>query len=180
MLFVAHIAPGLTGLLAFMCTVARTRRGQTLGRLADAFLATLTVEIICILGLMADAGAECLKFIRLLDTEDLPVADLYREVSRFLDRIHWLFIERGVLEVPGHAAYLLKWLSKRHFYIVDGVGRCLGGEPLTAATLDTCSDHLASWVCLAREALRAECPEFDLISSFGLLRRCRRRPQRPL
>ena len=109
----SRAALGLTGLIAFMCTVARTRRGQTLGQLANAWLATLTVEIIFILGLMADAGVACLKFIRLMDTEDLPVADLYREVSRFLDRIHWLFIERGVLEVPGHAASLVKWLSKK-------------------------------------------------------------------
>ena len=69
-------ALGLTGLIAFGCTVARTRRGQTLGQLANAWLATLIVYIIFILGLMADAGVACLKFIRLIDTGDLPVADL--------------------------------------------------------------------------------------------------------
>lgn len=35
-----------------------------------------------------------------------------------MDRIHWLFQERGCFLIDGHASYVADWLNKRRFFMV--------------------------------------------------------------
>ena len=112
--------------------------------------------------------AEALHLIRLMDSEDAQVADLCKEIESFLDRITWLFHEDGCLHVPGHVAYILKWLEKPHFYIVDGVGKCIGGGGYPREALDYAFAIFRSWTVLVRSVLAAEFPSFDLMASFSV------------
>ena len=156
----------LSAYVLFATKLAVMRRGERQGHAAETFLEALEPTLIVLLGMMADAGSEALTFIRLLDTEEMPMADTCREVDAFLDRITWLFHERGCLTVAGHTACVIDWLSQPHFFMVRGAGKCIGGG-VAEATLGAAFSHMTAWTLLARSVLQAEFPEFDLVSAFA-------------
>eukprot|EP00974_Lingulodinium_polyedra_P111701 10802339-Lingulodinium_polyedra.AAC.1 len=66
----------MSGLLSFLVKVAGQRKGRAEGKAAEVFLETLCDDLLVQAAMMCDDGSETLKLIRILDTEDLPVADL--------------------------------------------------------------------------------------------------------
>jgi hypothetical protein len=94
----------------------------------------------------------------------------------FLDRIVWMFHQGGVLTYPSHTSYILEWLKTSHFVSVGGAfGKCIGGSSDYVDELGTAFGHLRTWTALARDVLRAEFPEFDLVSAFSVFRLPKRR-----
>ena len=125
--------------IAFAVKVANLRRDRTEGGHALTFLNTMCVALWVLAAMMCEGSAEAMELIRFLDTESVSVPDLVQRVINFLDRITWLFFERGVLEVQGHTTFILKWMETQHFYSVRGEGRRIGGEKVSEAILQDCA-----------------------------------------
>ena len=106
----------LSAYVLFATKLSVLRKGDKAGKAAAYFLDALSVELVVIWAMMADAGSEALNLIRFLDREDLPIADLCKSVSGFLDRITWLFHHDGCLHSNGHVEYVTEWLRKPHFF----------------------------------------------------------------
>ena len=157
-----------TGLLSFCTQVIIIRKNKTEGKAMKTFLETVCLKIWLLAAMMADAAAETLCIIRLFDTENINLATMCQHINAFLDRITWLFFERGCFKIQGHVAWIMIWLKSRHFVLVDGIAKTIGGEAISETIIDGCLQHLQSWVRLAKSTLDAECPAYSLVSCFGV------------
>jgi hypothetical protein len=98
---------------AVVCTaveVARDRKGQPEGDKASVFLDLLTEERLVVLAMLADAGDEAMALTRYLDCESFETELLTEEISRFLERIRWLFTNAGCLQT-GYTACIIEYLA---------------------------------------------------------------------
>jgi len=168
----SRVVLGIDAYLLFAVKVSVIRKGEREGRAAVAFLNAFSTggdgKTFILLAMMADAGVEALVLIRFMDTGDMVIEDLCAEIEAFLDRIVWLFHHGGCFKIAGHTAYALEWLSKPHFVTINGTGKCIGGGEVSKNTLDECLSHLQAWTVLAKHCIKAEFPEFDLVSSFSV------------
>ncbi len=158
----------ITALIAFCNSVSIMRKGTNPGKACAAFLMHLTMEIILIAAMMADAGAEVMALIRIFDTELVITAVMVEAIYDFLNRITWLFYEGGVFVVDGHTKFILGWAQSQHFFLVDGGGRSLGGTPITDVQKSTALAPMKAWVKLAKATLEAEFPSTGLVHAFGV------------
>ena len=157
---------GLTGYLAFAVKLSIVRKGEREARVALAFLNSLTVVLLLVAAMMADGAVVVMILIRMFDTEDVSTPDMCTAVEDLLDRLTWLFYKGGCFAVPGHVSFVLQWLREPHFYTIDGVGKCIGGSPVTDAQKTESLQHLQTWCVLVRSCLSAEFPSFSLICAF--------------
>ena len=51
-------------------------------------------------------------------TQELVTGDLCELMECVLDRVHWLFQQRGCFLIDGHTSYAIEWLKKRRFFMV--------------------------------------------------------------
>ena len=144
------------------------RKGTTPGKACAAFLMALTMDIILIAAMMADAGAEVMILIRIVDTEAVITAVMVEAIYDFLKRITWLFYEGGVFVVEGHTKFIVHWAQTRHFFLVDGGGRSVGGTAITDEQKSTALAPMKAWVKLAQATLDAEFPSTGLVHAFGV------------
>ena len=159
----------LTSYIAFANKLAVARKGTTEGNVGKTFLETINVTFVLLLAMMADAGMEALNLIRFLDDEEVSIGEICHRVIAFLDHVTWLFHDEGCFKVSGHVAFVIEWLSKPHFYMVDGEGRCIGGSGISESAKQEAFAHMRAWTLLAREVLSAEFPDFDLVDAFSVL-----------
>ena len=124
-----------SGLLSFLMKVAVQRKGRVEGKAAELFLETVCTDLLVQAAMLCDASSETLQLIRVMDKEDIPVADLCATTQAFLTRLDWMFNDLGVLHVDGHTRYILKWLERPHFISVNRRGRCLGVARSTMTAL---------------------------------------------
>jgi hypothetical protein len=117
----------MSGLLSFLVEVAVRRKGRVEGKAAEAFLEVVCDDLLLQAAMMCDASSETLQLIRVLDTEDTPVADLCANLQAFITRLSWLFNDRGRLQVEGHTRHIMQWLATPHCVSANGRGKCLGG-----------------------------------------------------
>ena len=123
--------------------------------------------------MLCDASSETLQLSRMMDTEDIPVADLCANTQAFLTRLDWLFNDLGFLHVDGHTRYILKWLERPHFMSVNGRGKCLGGgrqghhcsfSGAYASVGEVGAQHCGGRVPSIRHHLRALCFQSDRLA----------------
>ena len=154
--------------LMFAILVAVQRKGTAEGNVAEVFLQTITFDMFLLAAMMADAGAETLNLIRVLDTEDrLEVAAICQIIEQFLNNITWLFHEDGCMRANSYTKAMVTWLARPHFFLANGIGKVLGGGPPTDADLAKCFGHMRSFTLLARDVLDAEFPNFDVVCAFS-------------
>lgn len=157
----------MTGLLSFLMKVAVQRKGRVEGKAAESFLDAVCADLLVQAAMMCDASSETLQLIRVLDTEDIPVADLCASLQTFLTRLGWLFNDGGCLQVEGHTRHIVQWLATPHFLVVNGRGKCLGGGRLNDSIIEASMDRMRAWVKLARSIVDAEFPAFGIISALS-------------
>ena len=145
----------LTGLMAFCSKVSYVRKGTAAATACIAFLSVLTVEVLLLAAMMADAGTELMLLIRVLDTEAVVTAALAQCIHDFLNRIAWLFFDGGVFVVEGHIRFIVDWLATRHFFLVKGSGCSLGGTPPTQEQTELGLETMKAWTKLAEKTLEA-------------------------
>ncbi|CAE7707229.1 unnamed protein product [Symbiodinium sp. CCMP2592] len=159
----------LDALISTACWICVQRRGEEQGRDAGDFLAFLNEENEILMAMMSDAASACVGLTRSLDTEDYDAATLNWEITSLVQTLHFLFIEGSVVE-HGYTKQMLLYLRRQRAYM-DGQDRprCLGGPgTVSADMLQRCIDRLQMFVNLACETLRAEFPDYDLLSSFAI------------
>ena len=116
------------GVLAF-CQKLIIKRPQYTGRAAASFLMELCGERWLIAAMMSDAATETVNLIRQMDTENLNTTELCHLLESFLNNISWMFLSRGVLRVPGHVSFIIKWFEERtHNVVIGNQGHSIGGQ----------------------------------------------------
>ena len=154
--------------LGFAQKVTIIRKGEFAGKAMETFLWTVNADMYILAGMMSDGGVEAMRLIRFLDTEDVIIADIYEQITVFLDHVTWLFFEGGVFEINGHTSFIKKWYeAKPHHVRIGNNGRCFGGQAIREETLNAALSHMQSWVRLARHALDAEFPAFGVVVAFS-------------
>ena len=96
------------------------------------------------------------------------MAEICVAIDAFLDRITWLFHHNGIFQIEGHITFILEWLKKPHFFLVNNSAKSIGGKEVPAEILQRCLSRMQTWTALARDCLMAEFPDFGLISAFGV------------
>ena len=89
----------LTALIAFAMKLTILRKGEREGKAAVAFLTALSVQLMVLAAMMADAGNETMFLLRTLDTENLELSELNKILEDFMDRITFLFFKNGVFAI---------------------------------------------------------------------------------
>ena len=115
----------------------------------------LTVEVLLLAAMMADAGTELMLLIRVLDTETVVTAALAQRMHEFLNRIAWLFFDGCVFAVESHTRFIVDWLAARHFFLANDSGRSVGGTPLTQEQKELALETMKAWTKLAERILEA-------------------------
>eukprot|EP00971_Amphidinium_carterae_P046828 922700-Amphidinium_carterae.2 len=75
---------------------------------------------------MADAAQETIELLRAADGQ-VPVPELIHQVCDFRARIGFLFLEDGVWEINGFAAYASTQLKQQITWLVGNKACTLGG-----------------------------------------------------
>ena len=108
---------------AVWISVHRTGKPKTV---AQNFLRALTHEKLVMISMLADAADEAITLIRFLDTESVDGSEIQLEVQLFLSRMHHLFNEGRVSEVPGYCHHMLEQLKTPKGFLVDSVPKTIG------------------------------------------------------
>ena len=167
-----------TGLMGFAQKTSIKRAGDGVGKTCTEFLGDTDTFKWVLAGMMCEASTESLFLIRIFDKEGVDTTSINIAVSHFLDHIHWLFFEDGVLKIHGHTAFIIEWIeSKPHHYIWKGESKCIGGSKIADSVIRKAMLHMQAWTKLAAHTLQAEFPSFGLISCFTAFQLPRERPQ---
>ena len=156
------------GVLAF-CQKLIIKRPQDTGKAAASFLMELCGERWLIAAMMSDAATETAHLIRQMDTENLDTTEMCHLLESFLNNISWMFFSRGVLSIPGHVSFIIKWYEERtHNFVIGNQGHSIGGQRMQKTVIDNSFDHMKAWVQLTKTCLSAEFPSFDVINCFSV------------
>ena len=128
------------------------------------------------LAMMADVADEGMCLTRLLDNEDVDAASLNSEVMLFSRKIDALFGEsKRCLTVFGYTSVMMDLLKEYVVWHVNGKSRSIGFEHgVPHEIVDRCLQRMRSYAVLARAALEAEFPSFEMSQvTWGALMNCR-------
>jgi len=141
------------------------------GRSAHKFLSYIEEENLLQCAMLADASDEHMGLLRFHDNEAFDEAASPQEVATFLDRVHFLFIEKACLK-SGYTRAMLKMLEQPRTFYLDGQLKTVGG-PRRALHADgsivvRCMNRMKNWVFLAKLTLEAEFPTFAVSHAFEI------------
>jgi hypothetical protein len=172
--FESYAKPLCRMLLNFDCVVETAqmivkRRTGAESKDADRWLASITEEKMLQLAMVADATDEGLLLTRAMDSEDMDLATLHSDISRFVDRITLLFDKGQCMDLqPGFTAHMRSLLQhERVILLSSGETRIFGGKgAVTPDVTARCLARMRSFTTLAREVVQAEFPDFELFAAF--------------
>ena len=175
--FDSHAKPFARGVVFFDALVITAqqlqdeRRTRPEGTDAKLFLEQLDEEAALTFAALADAGAESLSLTRFFDDESFDKSKMAFEVTRFLERIKFLFVQKGCTRT-GYFSLMLRNLTRAKTIFVGvsarQVPKTLGGPGrLTQDLIDRVLKRLQNWVVLATGVVQAEFTSFDALASFA-------------
>ena len=167
----ARVCLSFDAIVATAQAMHEERRSEPAGRFGKACLSLLDEESMLTLGMLADAGEETLELIRFMDEERADKVELCFVWRRFLDRVTVLFDRGGCLST-GYTGHMLHLARTEKVVYVDRVPKRIGGRDPAALQpiIDRCLKRLRHWVCLARDVVAAEFPEFETLQAFSVRR----------
>jgi hypothetical protein len=135
---------------------------------AKAWLRWLDTEKCLTLSMMADVADEAMSLTRLLDTEGVDPAILNKEVSNFNVTVSALFGDsKQCLSVFGYTSVMMNLLREQVVWQIGGTTFSIGFEGgVPADIVDRCLGRMRSYCILARAALAAEFPCFEISQAF--------------
>lgn len=147
---------------------------------AKEWLGWVDSERCLTLAMMADVADEGMCLTRTLDNEDVDAATLNSEVLLFTKKIDALFGERKrCLDIFGYTSVMMNVLKEYVVWHVNDTSRSIGFEHgVPHNIVDKCIQRMRTYVVLARAALAAEFPSFEIsqvtrvaskLSEFALL-----------
>ncbi len=87
----------LTGFLSALCQISLTRQGRPEAKFIGKALDLVCNGNLAILGCLADAGAEGMRFIRHFDRENTDAELISKRIQEFKDNLHVLFGSDGIV-----------------------------------------------------------------------------------
>lgn len=156
------------------------RAGTDKALRATEFLTTICEERLLTLSMLADAGDEVAQVVRFFDAKDHDISQAPAVLGSFIRRIAELFVNGGCLKpvnVDGkdchtYTSYAIDAMQEA-VLITTQEGRAtktrsLGGPgAVTDEMIELCMSRMASWVRLAIATVRAEFPDWEVMSAFG-------------
>ena len=144
-------------------------RSSEEGRRAESFLSFIGPEELLTLAMAADAGDESLMLTRLADDEAMDATTWPHHCEDYLQRLLTLFGTSEFCFESGFTRYMLEFLECRHVYFVEGNPRSIGGRGVVTEQLKSrCISRFRNWVFLVRTIIKAEFPDFDVVSSMSV------------
>ena len=151
--------------------IAVQRKGDDCAADALAFLDFLDEERCLLLSMLSECADECVQLVRFFDTESYDVASIPEQISIFVNRLKYLFIDGAVMD-SGYTLEMVTFLGRQRA-VIDSRGNPKtlgGGGRLTAQMRDRCLNRLRLFVDLAMETLRSEFPDYDMVMAFSIFR----------
>ena len=137
-------------------------RGSTADR-AKAWLQWLDTEKCLMAAMLADASDQSLALTRLMDNEQVDPASIHKEIHSFNMSITGLFNNKQCLSVFGYTKVMLDMLRDPILWQVGGIAHSIGDETgVKQDVIDRCLGRMRSWIILARAALDAEFPSWEI------------------
>ena len=159
--------------------VRRSNNNDMLTR-ARSFLESVDEEVLLQIAMLADAGDQASAVVRFFDADSFDVADTRHTLSRFLEEIDTLFLQRACLSLrrddgsPAcYTSYILDMLQTpiqiTTYQAGRAVRRSIGGQSaVSEEVIDRCLAHMAGWVRLTAAAVQGEFPDWDVCSAFSV------------
>ena len=155
------------GSINFLQRILRERAGKEAATTTDAVLETMDEEQFVQAAMRADGGLDALTLIRHFDGAPLA-SSCCRAIKRFLDVGTEMCLNRRVLVCEGHTLHMLHFLETQHrFWLKNGVKSVGGPGTVTPEIIVRCLKRMQVWMCLARDTLRAEHPDFEVVSALA-------------
>lgn len=132
-------------------------------RAAENFLGRVDGESLFQLALLADAGDEEAAVIRAHDGI-VHVAAIPEMIRGFMNRLEFLFLQRGALRSEGYSKFVHEWLQSAHL-VPDPKGG-IRSIMVDQGMIDRCFDRMKAFVALAASTIEAEMPSYETIASF--------------
>lgn len=171
------VFPALLGTLAQIVRVRPADKPEH--KAAAGFLRWLDTEKALQAALLADAGEEHKRLMRLLDYEGFPPESLSHQLGAFVSRIMALFgVGGGPAEAFnfGYTAHMVHIL--KHPILLPGAEvHVVGSEDgLPEGARDRCLKRMSNWVAAVAQTLRAEFPSFEVLQAWGVFNVVRKDP----
>ncbi|CAE7547558.1 unnamed protein product [Symbiodinium sp. CCMP2592] len=147
------------------------RKGTRPGERAHSFLSESSAESLLQLAMLADGSAETLDLVRFFDRETFDSASVAETLTQFKHRLDTLFVQREVLQCPGHTTHIIALLRAKEKTAVlkHGVLKVLGGpDSIPLDLIDRCIARMCNWVKLVYARIAAEFPNHDLVNSMSV------------
>ena len=175
-----RIALGLKGFLAALCAITLERKGKPEARQVSASLDLVCDANLAMLGAVADAGAEGMRFIRLFDREDTDAECTAQHIRDFRDALAVLFApdgiaydrDRGASAFVGQVAMSLREPIVLSYWSPDrgAISRVVGGCDVWARAdiLQRMREEMTAWARMVSAGLDAEFPDWHIMLSFSV------------
>ena len=120
--------------------------------------------------MMADAADEGVLVVRYHDQEEYDTADSPAQVAHAVDRLVYLFVQRGCLEVAGCTRFALQLLANDiRTYTVDHDVLSFGfGGSVPESLINKCISRMVAWTRLAITVIKTEFPQFEVLRAFSI------------
>ena len=140
---------------------------------AKQWLQWLDTEKALQAAMMSDASDQAMEFTRFLDSEGVDPARVAVEALHFLSMLRALFFGDGTQprcwSTFGYTALTQRTLQTPVVWHVGAAPRSIGNAAGVDSDIkDRCLGRMQAWVALARAAVSAEFPNFELAQSFRI------------
>ena len=159
----------LPAFVAVTQRIAETRRGGSEGKRAADWLEDLGSSKLITLGMLCDAMDEGLYLIRLVDCEDVDLAEIGHHVNNFAERVVWLF-DKGHCKDCGYTQYVLDLLGNRKIIVINSCrseARRVGSAGMETDVQNALA-KMKCWTKLALEVLKTEFPHYGLFNAMRI------------
>eukprot|EP00435_Cladocopium_sp_Y103_P022118 s3625_g5.t1 len=170
--FESHTKPlGRTCLFLHACVrtclqLFRTRTDNA-AKKAKLWIQKLDDESALLAAMLADAADSSLQLTRKMDSEEMDPATITQDICHYLQEIQALFVHGEVLQRFGYTSTMLQTLKQPLVYQLGPLSKCLGSQAGVKQEIkDRCLTRMKIWVKLAKEALEAEFPSFELGQAY--------------
>ena len=163
----------LDGLIASAVKIMILRKGQIEGQDMPDFLLYVAGEIgqerLLLFGMMTDAAAAVMDFLRFFDTESYDAALVRNRVQQLANTLNWAFTEANVVSTEGSYTHrMLMLLAKSRTVVIKGQAYVIGSPGgVPRSVIDNALARLNSFVVLSIAALRAEFPSWEVMQNFS-------------
>ncbi|CAK0800330.1 unnamed protein product [Prorocentrum cordatum] len=146
-----------------MCVANRPAKDENTDK-AKAWLAWVDSERCLMLAMMADVADEGMCLTRLLDNEDVDTASLNSEAPLFIRKVEAMFGEsERCSTIFGDTSVMMNLLNQYVVWHVNDDSRSIGFERgVPGDIVKRRMERMRSYVVLARAALAAESPSFEM------------------